>query len=330
MPSPIKVAGGYEIPEQTAVKDISVKAQAKLLAGFTTTLNAFRDWDISIMDRILGPIQAKDLLVSLPADQLKVPAFHKDAILALALGNASAVLSNLKAENSPMLIFCGKTKYVWADKNNCDMAIPTPITALVDIKNTMRSESIQTAAQAEFLLSLIGFLETSEQLLKTKSPFLINSQDKSSPAPIAELKKSIPLLQIQALTMTNLLMSRLMTESGQFANSYNLKSEKLVYTNSDFETQMLALKAVAKAGSVFNFAPYKVAAVDAYHYLNSNYWDNSTGFYKVGGNSVNSQYVALTVDALGEVLPHITDPFSKDQLERLLKELTKSLKNSAI
>src|SRR5690606_33960667 len=106
MPLNSRIERGFNLPQESIPSVFYISVQAKLLKGFTSMTEVFKDWTKAPMDDLLGEVEAAEMLESIPAEEVSVPSFPKDAFLAVAIGNASSVLGNLKAKGTPLFVMC--------------------------------------------------------------------------------------------------------------------------------------------------------------------------------------------------------------------------------
>ncbi|MCB0350799.1 MAG: hypothetical protein KDD38_06425, partial [Bdellovibrionales bacterium] len=172
MPTPATVKSGFQLAEGSVPEDFIILSQSRLLKGFSRMMLAFRDWEPSLLGDMMSTIKVKDFLVHLPASEVNISAFPKEAFLAISLGNAAAILSNLKANGTPLFIMCQDHSVIWADKST-ECAQATALAGVVDIIKNKRQHKVDTISHAEFLESLIEFLQAAEATKKTKSEYLI-------------------------------------------------------------------------------------------------------------------------------------------------------------
>lgn len=324
MPSPTKIKSGFQIPETSAPSQMNILTEARLLHGFNSMVRLFKDWEPSPMGKVLGGIQAKEILTSLPPESLGFPAFPPDAFLALALGNASAILSNLQAKGSPLFILCRDGSPNWGDSKT-DCPEPSALAGLVNIVNGKRSSQVSLEAQAEFLDSLLTFLEASERVKETKSQYL-RKADSMGKSAIDTLNQATPKLRSLALAMSNFISSVLESETGDFPAYYDL-DKKIGVETATVSARLKAIRALAHSGSFFRFKGYGHSAVDAYYALNRNSWDSTTGFYSA---IVRSCDLSLAISSLQPLLNVQQDKRSEVQLRQLLKIWRDGLHNTEI
>lgn len=327
MPSPAQVDSGFKIPSGTVPQDLKVQTQAYLLSGFTHLISAFRDWGRSSMDGILGSIRVRDMLRSLPADDLKMAAFPKEVFVAMAVGNASAVLANFRAKGSPLFILCEGDRPNWGDEEAlCEK--PSALAAIVDIQNRKRVMNVNALSQAEFLSSLIDFLSVGAEALKTQSPHLLRASVVGEKSGLEELKEALPEIRKLALGLTNFLTHKLQNEEGTVYDAYRVKETKTLKHDSakvtplkvaDVRTHLAFIRAVSKSAEYFNLNVYRLSALSAYHNLNRNFWNEKVGFYSQNPSStVKETDVLEAIRVLRRVVPYIQENWSKEQLEQLL------------
>jgi len=323
LPTPARVVRGFDFESSARSSDLSVLGQAQLLRGFTQMILSFKDWQPTSMDKLLSTVQAKDLLPSLPAEGLQESAFPKEALLALAVGNASAILSNLKSKGSSLFIFCSDQTIAWQEEGSEEECkTRSTLASLVDIRNYRRQLKVETAAHAQFLESLLEFLVIAEELKQTKSTYLTKGTG-GQKSGIEQLAEALPKLRGLAVGMTNFLSNQLQSSAGGFYSGFDLKNKRADGNIADLKTQLVALRALVSAADFFNLEAYRMSALSNYYFLNREFFDEKTGFYQSAVGPRQKQRpttldLALAVDVLGRLKDYPMPLQSKEQWQNLM------------
>lgn len=324
MNSPVKVAYGFKVSKNQTPKDWNVVSQARLLDGFSHKISNFKDWGKAPIDEYLGKYQAQDFVPDIQTSELNIPAFPKDAFVALSFGNAASIIANLNAKGSPLLILCaGDEPNVWNESDYNEQTqdakchINSGKAGIVNVRNGKREPHINTYSHAKFLEALLSFLNYSDVLAeKTFSSYLHKKVNGSSAIDdYLETKNDIKNL---AMAMTNFISSELLDARGNMIKSYHYNSEKPHQGKANFRDHLQSIGALVKAAKYFNAPIYERAAVRAYYGLNNNFYNPTTQFYKTGSPQVSTIDLALALETLEHLEGWITDPDSRNQLNSLL------------
>lgn len=322
MPSPAPIISGFQIVENQTRAQIRVMEQARLLNAFTNIMLLFRDWEKSPSDDLLDHYLVKDILNDLPSDALKQTAFPKDAFLAIALGNLTTVLYNLKADYSPVFLQCIDGKIAWQSKEACKDF--TALAAMTDINNGTRSATVKTIDLSAFLISSIRFLQIAEDLKRTKSVYLTTSASPNTPPPLKELEASLPKIKSLAIGMTNYLTHVLQDKSGRFYSEVIAGAKPQTNSRSELKVQLSGLEAITVAAKYFNAQPYRSSAISAYHFLNQAFWSDKDQFYSTK-KRVSAHELARTLNILKNFRPLVNTEPSSSQIDLLLRKYSYAL-----
>lgn len=358
----------FAVPESVIVKsNFNVQTQLTRQAGLVATVEGnseimrggalmmyyFRDWQRNGFDVSMGQKKYKETTVEI---------FPKHAFYALSMGIGSVPLRNLtraglvgfgnsgrqyesealatKQDNTTME--CPASEGLKDPRFPEERPDPVIAVALTNLTPRGRGDVVKSADIARFIMAADQFVVSTDGIEETKARPLQKEVDgfKRTMKAIKCGRKSVKQLM---LGLANFLTSRMQYSDGGFARYYSISNKKIVSdikilpdtgdlkkTETRYlEDQVLILQALRKVYDRWRGEAYKHVAVDGYHFLNRNLFDEELGFYRqddqnVPQKTVDLRLMAMTLKAFDAMEPLLPDS-DREQFEFLRAEWSKKL-----
>lgn len=290
-----------------------------LLRGFRKLINVFADWKPSPWSRLTQPLNVADMLSSLDHKDLNQQPLPQDAMLGLAVANYTSYLAGLGSKGSPLFFMCRDGSLAWiAQGQKCSQR-----TTLVTLGADKTSTVVRTLDHARFLHEILDFVAMIDELEKTKSKYIKNRRG-GSQSGIAQLKAAKPKLRDLVLGLSNFLSNVLLTQEGQFIESFDVKKRKAVNDRISLEASLEAIRALIRSSDFFGIEIYRTSARGAFYTLNHMY-DPDKGFYRVANGEPSLRSRILAIDTLNALVKIEPDEDTKNQMKELKAQWQRSV-----
>ncbi len=304
--------GVYSIPDQVIVKkdsvdlnlkrtlevsdfNVSVEGQAELIRGLARALKYFRpdirnDFDKTMAINVY--------------EKTKILLFPKDKFFDLHIGVLAAPLLNLQRMGTS--IFDKKWNIFDIEElNKKDRAV---LVALHDIEPEKKNYISTTQGISRMIRAVSEFLNAIQGLMPNHSAAFQENPNTEDNPNYESLKDAENTLKKLNLGLGFLLTSRLQRENGGFIRSVDIKSNETKSSTLYLDDQVSAIRSLLLVHDLWGGELTRFAAIDAYHTMNKELFDEASGFYKRNtktGGAPGLQLVLETLLMLQEIEPYL-------------------------
>ena len=297
--------------------NVSVVGQARLLRGYSESIQFLKDWQATAFDPILGKDKIVDAFPAAPASIAQQKLFPKDTLFAVSVGNAAIILKNLLKDLTPVFVVGQESQIIWANNFDVSSADAVSMAGVVNLIAGQRDLKVSSADLSEYMVALGDFVRAMEGIENTKSSYL---QDRGADGrrnvdELLDAKKQVKILMVG---LGNFLSNRMVSTTGWVRESYSLRRGQIEDTEMKVMTQFKAIESLLQAYEITKLSPYLWSALDLYYKLNKEVFNAQTGFYNGITTLEQGAQVLKILKGLQPYLP----VSSQSQLESLLHSWT--------
>jgi hypothetical protein len=316
-----QVSHAYLHPEEIP-QIFTARAHAEELRGLLKVFSYFRDWEANSFDAGLGGHKAQELFPEYEASELDSPLFPKPALMSLTLSNLAYYLRAITEENSPVFLVDLENKITWANKFDFNSSSIQVMAGIVDRVQNQRATYVSSENVSRYILALTEFIRATENLQKSKSPYLQNKLDSGKTAleTIQEARSKIRLL---ILGLANYLSHQFKAGGDFVVPSLDVTTQlPLADREPQVIDQMLAIRALIESSQSLGISLYEWEAQDLYYSMNQKMFNSKTGFYGTKPLELPEMVESLrTLTSLKSHLPSRSQSRLEKLTARWLKEL---------
>jgi hypothetical protein len=297
--------------------NVSVVGQARLLRGFSQSMNFLKDWQATAFDPILGKETVSQAFATAPASVASRKMFPKDSLFALSVGNAAVILKNLLKELSPVFVVGQASQIIWANDFNLSDSDAASMAGVVNLIAGQRDLKVAALDISEYMVALGDFVQALQGIEQTQSSFLL-SHDSGAKNGVEELLQAQHQIKLLVVGLGNFLSNKMVAEDGWVHEVYSLRQKQIESGEMKIMTQFKTIEALLRAYEMTQVTPYLWSAMDMYYKLNKEAFDMQKGFYR-GVESLQQGLEVIKI--LKQLQPHLPSA-SQNQLNRLLNSWT--------
>ncbi len=297
--------------------NVSVVGQARLLRGYSESIQFLKDWQVTAFDPILGQDKIVDAFPTAPSSIADRKLFPKDTLFALSVGNAAIILKNLLKDLTPVFVVGQESQIIWANNFDISSADAVSMAGVVNLIAGQRDLKVSSADLSEYMVALGDFVRAMEGIENTKSSYLQDrgTDGKRNVDELLDAKKQVKILMVG---LGNFLSNRMVSASGWVRESYSLRRGQIEDSEMKVMTQFKAIESLLQAYEITKLSPYLWSALDLYYKLNREVFSAETGFYRGIATLEQGAQVLKILKGLQPYLP----TSSQGQLDSLLQSWT--------
>jgi hypothetical protein len=294
---------------------LSARAYAEAVRGYANLAIAFREWQSSSFESLLGTFRAKDLFPEFDIPQLDTALFPKDAFFALSFRDLAENLKSVKGHRTQIFLIDAKSRVTLANHDSSEDDPPV-MAGIADRKGDQLATTVRAEDVARYLLAMCQVLDATKNVETTKSTYLLEPGDDGL-IPRDVIVKSRDEIRMLILGLSNYL-------SHQFRAGGDLIHRELVIdTQAPFDPsltvmdQMLAIRALVAASEALGIDLYRWEAIDLVSAINRDLYRADLGFYaRQDEKTVSPLTVLEGLRAFDAVSPYLR-PESREQIAKI-------------
>lgn len=300
--------------------NVSVVGQARLLRGYSESIQFLKDWQVTAFDPILGQETLAEAFDNAPASVAQRKLFPKETLFALSVGNAAIILKNLLKDLTPIFVVGQESQIIWANNFDISSADAVSMAGVVNLMAGRRDLKVSASDLSEYMVALGEFVKSIEGLKNTKSKYLleVGSDGKTNVDELIDAQKQVKILVVG---LGNFLSHRMVSAEGWVQETYSLRQAQIEVGEMKVMTQFKAIESLLQAYEITRLTPYLWSALDLYYKLNKEVFNPQKGFYSGIETLEQGAQVIKILKSLKAYLPET----SQLQLNSLLGSWTQLL-----
>ncbi len=300
--------------------NVSVVGQARLLRGYSESIQFLKDWQFTAFDPILGQETLSEAFDNAPASVAQRKLFPKETLFALSVGNAAIILKNLLKDLTPLFVVGQESQIIWANNFDISSADAVSMAGVVNLMAGRRDLKVSASDLSEYMVALGEFVRSIEGLKNTQSRYLleIGSDGKTNVDELIDAQKQVKILVVG---LGNFLSHRMVSTKGWVQETYSIRLAQIEAGEMKVMTQFKAIESLLQAYEITRLTPYLWSALDLYYKLNKEVFNPQKGFY----NGIETLEQGVQVIKILKSLQAYLPETSQLQLNSLLGSWTQLL-----
>jgi hypothetical protein len=305
-------------PAPLEAPQLTAKAFAEYVRGLARQAFAFREWEPSVFENLVGSVTAKDLFPEIKTSALDTPLYPKSAFYALSFASISKLLKSLTGPKTQMFFVDQENKVYRGNFKFPEGKVPAVMAGIADRKGNDLADTVRAEDVARILIAVCDVLQATKGVENSTSDILIQPGEDGK-IPRDEIVKSREDIKLLILVLANYLSHQFRSGGELIRHELVIATQKPTRALNTVLDQALALRALVAASDAIGKDIYYWEAEDLLYSMNKRLYRRDLGFYAIPGqSSLDPLTVLETVRALEAVEPHLFG-VSRTQIEHVVE-----------
>lgn len=290
---------------------------AESVRGYANLAMAFREWQPSAFDLLLGQVTAHDLFPEFNTSALVKSIFPKGAFYALSFHGLSEILSSATGPRTPVFLVDSNNHVTRANREISESDVPAVMAGIADRVGQDLGPRVRAEDVARYLIAMCEVFAATDGVERATSEIL-TQPDKDGKIARDEIIQGRARIKLLVLGLANYLSHQFRSGGELVRHELDLATQKPITGPVTVLDQALAIRALVSASDIVGKDIYYWEAVDLVYSMNRRMFRRDLGFYgRDDETAVSPVALVEMLRALEKAAPHLPDG-SRHQIENLM------------